>query len=105
MVLSHSLTCVSDTFEENLIPSSQFPVPAASFSSSPLSPKPELTDVQNGITVFPVKSFALINPSTGHAAMPHQIGNSSVKYGLKKFNFLFSTTIHYILPSSVLSNA
>ena len=30
--------------------------------------------MQNGITVFPVKSFALTNVSTGHAAIPHQIG-------------------------------
>ena len=56
------------------MPSSQFPVPAASFNNVPLSPNPELEDVQNGITVFPVKSFASINVLTDHAAMPHHIG-------------------------------
>jgi len=35
---------------------------------------PEEAAVQNGITAFPVKSFASTNPSTGHAAIPHQIG-------------------------------
>lgn len=50
------------------------PVPAILASSSPLSPKSELAEVQNGITVFPVKSLVSINASTGHAAIPHQIG-------------------------------
>lgn len=31
-------------------------------------------EVQKGMTVLPVKSLALTNVSTGHAAMPHQIG-------------------------------
>ena len=39
-----------------------------------LSPKPELAEVANGITVLPVKSFASTNVSTGHAAIPHQMG-------------------------------
>ena len=33
---------------------------------------PDDEDVQNGITVFPVKSLASTNVSTGHAAIPHQ---------------------------------
>ena len=69
------------------MPSSQFPVPATSSNSSPLSPSPEEAEVQKGITVFPVKSLAAIKLSTGHAAIPHQIGYSSVKYGLKKILF------------------
>ena len=63
-----------ETLEEKRCPSSQFPVPAISASSCPLSPRPELADVQKGITVFPVKSFASIKPSTGQAAIPHQMG-------------------------------
>jgi len=50
-------------------------VPAFWASSLPLLPSPELEDVAKGITVFPVKSFASINLSTGQAAIPHQIGN------------------------------
>lgn len=66
----------SDGFDLNLCPSSQVP-PLASFSSnSPLSPNPDDDDVQNGITVFPLKSLAFTNVSTGHAAIPHQIGYS-----------------------------
>ena len=56
------------------MPSSQFPVLAASSKSLPLSPNPELEEVQKGITVFPVKSLFSINVLTGHAAIPHQIG-------------------------------
>lgn len=41
---------------------------------APLSPMPLLAEVQKGMTVLPVKSLALTNVSTGHAAMPHQIG-------------------------------
>ena len=58
-------TVSSETPEENLSPSNQFPVPAASANNSPLSPKPELEKVQKGTTVFPVKSFASINLSGG----------------------------------------
>lgn len=71
---THSVTSLCDTPEEKRSPSSQLPVPASSSSSSPLCPRPEEEEVQNGITVFPVKSFACTNVSTGHAAMPHQIG-------------------------------
>lgn len=72
--VAHCAIVSVDSPEENRSPSSQFPVPAISSSKFPLSPSPELADVQNGMTVFPVKSFAVINPSTGHAAIPHQIG-------------------------------
>lgn len=60
--------------ELNLFPSCQSPVPAISASNLPLSPSSEDADVQNGITVLPVKSLELINVFTGHAAIPHQIG-------------------------------
>ena len=62
------------TPEEKRCPSSQSPVPAMSASSWPLSPRPELELVQKGITVLPEKSLASIKPSTGQAAMPHQMG-------------------------------
>lgn len=84
---THVRTPSAEAPDEKRSPVSQFPVPAASASSSPLSPRSELDEVQNGITVFPVKSFAVTNPSTDHAAICHQIGYSSVKYGLKKFHF------------------
>lgn len=71
---SHSCTSPSLTLERKRIPSCQSPVPASSASSCPLSPKPELAEVANGITVLPVKSFASTNVSTGHAAIPHQMG-------------------------------
>ena len=35
---------------------------------------PEDEEVQNGITVLPVKSLPLTKLSIGHAAIPHQIG-------------------------------
>ena len=65
---------VSATLLRNRWPSCQSPVPASSANSSPLSPRPEEEDVQKGITVFPVKSLALMKLSTGQAAMPHQMG-------------------------------
>ena len=64
----------SDGFDLKRCPSSQLPVPASSASNSPLWPNPDEDDVQNGITVFPVKSFAATKVFTGHAAIPHQIG-------------------------------
>ena len=75
-------TSSSEAPDRNLIPSSHSPVPASSASNSPLSPKPELADVQNGITVFPVKSFASIKVFTGHAAIPHHTG-----YPTKTFSY------------------
>ena len=71
---THSCTSASSAPERNLSPSCQSPVPAISSNSCPLSPIPEDADVQNGITVFPVKSLFSTKLSTGHAAMPHQIG-------------------------------
>ena len=68
------LTSSSDTPELKRIPSCQSPPPAFSSRSSPLSPKPELAEVQNGITVFPAKSFVSTKLSTGHAAIPHHMG-------------------------------
>ena len=62
------------TPEEKRWPSCHSPVPASSASNSPLSPRPELEEVQNGMTVLPVKSLASTKPSTGQAAMPHQMG-------------------------------
>lgn len=70
----HSLISESDGLELKRCPSSQFPEPAASASNSPLCPKLDEADVQNGITVFPSKLFASTNVFTGQAATPHQIG-------------------------------
>lgn len=67
-------TSSCDAPEENLSPSCQLPVPACSFRSSPLSPRPDDDEVQKGITVLSVKSLPLTKLSTGQAAMPHQIG-------------------------------
>jgi hypothetical protein len=84
------VTSLSDAPDKKRIPSCQSPVPASSAKRVPLSPSPEDDEVQHGITVLPVKSFAFTKPSTVHAAMPHQIGYpASVKYGTKK-NYLFS---------------
>ena len=71
---SHACTSASLTPERNRWPSSQVPVPAASARSWPLSPKPELEEVQKGITVLSVKSLAATKLLTGQAAMPHQMG-------------------------------
>ncbi len=81
---THSQTVSSKAPERNHSPVSHSPVPAASSSSSPLSPSPEEDEVQKGITIFPVKSLSAMNLSTGHAAMPRQIGYSSVRQELKK---------------------
>ena len=43
-------------------------------SSFALSPTPDEAEVQNGMTVLPLKSFALTKLFTGHAASPHQMG-------------------------------
>ena len=50
----------------NRWPSSQVPVPASSASSSPLWPMPEEAEVQNGMTVLPVKSFPATKLLMGH---------------------------------------
>ena len=71
---TQSTTSASSTPDRNLMPSCQSPVPARSASRVPLSPIPDEEEVQNGITVLPVKSLFSTNVSTGHAAMPHQIG-------------------------------
>ena len=71
---THSVTSSWLALERNRCPSCQSPVPASSASSSPLWPKPELEEVQKGITVLPVKSLASTKVSTGQAAMPHQMG-------------------------------
>lgn len=52
--------------------------------------------VQNGIIVFPEKSFSARKAAIIAGASFHQIGYSSVKYGLKKISFL---CFHYILKS------
>ena len=41
---------------------------------SETDPVKALADVQNGITVFPVKSLAFTKVLTGQAAIPHQMG-------------------------------
>ena len=69
---TQAVTSLSLTPERKRLPSCQSPVPAFWASSLPLLPSPELEDVAKGITVFPVKSFASINLSTGQAAIPHQ---------------------------------
>ena len=71
---THSCTSASSAPDRNFIPSFQSPVPARSASRVPLSPIPDEEEVQNGITVLPVKSLFSTKLSTGHAAMPHQIG-------------------------------
>lgn len=66
-------TSSSETLERNRIPSCQSPVPASSASSSPLSPKPELADVQKGMTVFPHPSSHLqYQPLAPHSSGFHQ---------------------------------
>ena len=72
--LTQSVTSCCVTAEGKRWPSCQSPVPASAASCAPLSPMPLLAEVQKGMTVLPVKSLALTNVSTGHAAMPHQIG-------------------------------
>ena len=70
----HELISDSDAPPWNRFPSFQSPVPVISSRRLPLSPIPEVAAVQNGMTVFPVKSFSFTKLSTGHAAIPHQIG-------------------------------
>ena len=64
----------SDGDELKRWPSAQVPPFASCDNNFPLWPKPDDEDVQNGITVFPLKSLALTNVFVGHAAIPHQIG-------------------------------
>lgn len=71
----HELISDSDAPPWNRSPSFQSPVPVISSRRLPLSPIPEVAAVQNGMTVFPVKSFSFTKLSTGHAAIPHQILN------------------------------
>ena len=58
---AQATTSSSESLDRNLSPSNQLPVPAISSNSRPLSPIPEDADVQNGITVFPVKSLFSTN--------------------------------------------
>lgn len=74
MLSVHSLIVSELALDENLCPSNQVPVLAMYASSLPLSPSELDADVQNGIIVFPVKSFSEIKLFTGQAAIPHQIG-------------------------------
>lgn len=62
------------SFDENLFPSSQFPLSAMDSKFFPLFPRPLDAEVQNGITILPLKSLALTKVFTGQAAIPHQIG-------------------------------
>ena len=55
---TQATTSSSEALDWNLCPSCQSPVPAMSASNSPLSPIPEDAEVQNGMTVFPVKSLS-----------------------------------------------
>lgn len=71
----HELISDSDAPPWNRSPSFQSPVPVISSRRLPLSPIPEVAAVQNGMTVFPVKSFSFTKLSTGHAAIPHQISH------------------------------
>lgn len=66
----HIFMSTSDGLDVKRCPCIQFPDFASLSSSSPLCPSPEDAEVQNGITVFPLKSFAFTNVSTGHAAIP-----------------------------------
>ena len=67
----HSCISESDAPELNLCPSFQFPELASSCSNFPLWPKLDEAEVQNGITVLPVKSLSLTKVSTGQTAIPH----------------------------------
>ena len=58
---TQAATSSSEALDRNLSPSNQLPVPAISSNSYPLSPISDDADVQNGITVFPVKSLFSIN--------------------------------------------
>lgn len=70
----HVLMSELDAPELKRCPSNQFPPFASLSNNSPLCPNPLDAEVQNGITVFPRKLFSLTKVSTGHAAIPHQIG-------------------------------
>jgi len=72
--LTHLEISDSDAPELNLCPAFQLPVPAIFCNKLPLSPIPDDADVQNGITVLPVKSLPFTKLLTGHAAIYHQIG-------------------------------
>lgn len=74
MLSVHSLIAFDLALDENLCPSNHVPVLAISFKSFPLSPNELDAEVQNGITVFPVKSFSNTKLFTGQADIPHQIG-------------------------------
>ena len=60
------------------------PVPAISSKSFPLSPIPEDADVQNGITVFPVKSFDFTNTLLFAAML---INYEDARFGLNVSQF------------------
>ena len=71
---THSLTEPLLGFSERRFPSSQSPVPAIFSRFVPLLPIPELADVQNRTTFFPVKLLLLMKLFTIHGASPHRIG-------------------------------
>ena len=74
MLLVNIFISESDALDENLWPFFQLPVLVKFSSNLPLFPKLDDADVQNGITVLPVKLLSFTKLSTGQAAIPHQIG-------------------------------
>ena len=72
--LTQSSTVCVFADELNRWPSFQSPVEASFARLLALEPSGELADVQNGITVLPLKLLARTKAFTGHAASPHQIG-------------------------------
>src|SRR5699024_9631984 len=71
---SHSATSLSLAEALKRIPSCQSPEPASWARFSALLPRPELAEVQNGITRLPEKSLPVTKPLTGQPARPHQMG-------------------------------
>ena len=72
--LIHICSSSFDTFPEKRLPCSQLPLPACAASVSSLCPMSLLPEVQNGITVIPVKSWLSTKVLMIRGACPHQMG-------------------------------
>ena len=71
---THAATSLAAVPPAKRRPSSHSPVPAIAARSCALEPMGDEPDVQNGMTVLPVKSLPATKLSIAHEALPHQMG-------------------------------
>ena len=74
MLLIQSCSSASDMPRVRRVEARNVPVPASSPRASPVRPGPLLPEVQNGITVMPVKSWLSTKVERMRGESPYQMG-------------------------------